>query len=280
MKYCLLVFLMLLSISFVHAQCEPEDGLPLDKVGLYPLPFGVIPVEEGGTGISDTAFIGELFDYRFTIVFPDTFLDPSTNSLTRGDTLQVIPDSTRFMFEDEIVGFPEGLSLEVIPDGPMLGTREAPTGCMRLHGTPTENVVPGDYLVFFGARSCIDNPTFTGCTFVLFPSIFTGIVGEYRLTIADKTSPTLDVLNSKQDLSVVPNPLTSRAQLSFDTDGMSGSYQLRIVDLSGRLIQSEMIPIQSGRQVKELDASDWESGMYIFQLSGPEGQMTGRLMVH
>ncbi len=280
MKYCILVFMMLLSISFIQAQCEPEEGLPLDKVGLYPLPFGVIPVEEGGTGITDTAFIGELFDFRFTIVFPDTFLDPATNNITIGDTLRVIPDSTMFVFDNEIVGFPEGLSLEVNPDSPFLGSSEAPAGCMRLFGTPTENVVPGDYLIFFGAQSCIDNPTFTGCTFVLIPSLFTGIVGEYRLTIADKTSPTLDVLNSQQNLSVVPNPLTSHSQLSFDTEGMSGDYTLRIVDLSGRLIQSETIRIQPGQHVTELDATDWESGMYIFQLSGREGQLSGKLMVH
>jgi len=271
--------LVFLSISLAHSQCEPEEGFPLDEVALYPLPFGIIPVEEGGTGISDTAFIGESFDFHFTIIFPDTFLDPATNSLTIGDTLRIIPDSTRFLFNDEDVGFPEGLSLEVNPDGPMTGTSEAPAGCMRLFGTPSENVVPGDYLVLFGAESCIDNPTFTGCTFVMIPSIFTGIVGEYRLTIADKTSSTLDVLNTTQDLQITPNPLSTFTQISFDTKGMSGEYDFRIVDLSGRLIHSETSKIQQGRQTILVNAMDWQSGMYVFQLSGREGQLTGKLMV-
>lgn len=280
MKYFLMISIVLLSFSVGHTQCEPEDGFPLDMVALYPLPFGVIPVEDWGTGITDTAFIGEPFEYTFTIVFPDTFLDPSTNSLTIGDTLRIIPDSTVFVFDDEIVGFPEGLSLEVNPNGPMLGTSGAPAGCMRLFGTPAESVVPGDYLVTFGAESCVDNPTFSGCIFIMFPSIFTGIVGEYRLTIADKTSSTLEVLNTKQDLQIRPNPLDAFTQIGFDTEGMSGEYEFRVMDLSGRLIHSETTKILQGRQTIKVNAIDWQSGMYVFQLSGREGQLTGKMMVH
>lgn len=279
MKQFLILIVFFCSLSNVSSQCEPEDGFPLDKVALYPLPFGVIPIEEGGTGIVDTAFIGEMFDMTFTMVFPDTFLDPSTNSLTIGDTLLIIPDSTRFVFnEEDLDGFPEGLALEVNPETPVLGSREGPVGCVRLFGMPTADVAPGDYTIFFGARSCVQNPTFTGCINIEIPSLFTGILGEYKLTIADRTSSTLELLNDKQNLTLAPNPFSETAEIRFNTSGMSGQYRLQITDLSGRLIHSESIGIKSDNQLITIDSQDWMNGVYIFQLSGQEGQLAGRMI--
>lgn len=279
MKYNLLLLFCICNFSIGYSQCEPAEDVPLDKVALYPLPFGVIPVEDGGTGITDTAFIGQLFDMTFTVVFPDTFLDPVTNLMTVGDTLQIIPDSTRFVFNDEdLEGFPDGLMMEVSPDTAMIGSSEGPTGCVRLFGTPTENVVPGDYFVFFGARSCIINPGLTGCVNVEIPSIFTGILGEYRLTIADNTSSIPEVLNDRQRLNISPNPFSDRTQIQFTTAGMTGEYQLQVMDLSGRRVFEQVIPIDEPQKVIDINPQDWESGIYVFQIIGREGQLTGKLV--
>lgn len=278
MKQCLLFVLFFSSFSSIYAQCEPEEGFPLDRVALYPSPFGIIPVEDGGTGITDTAYIGEMFDFTFTIIFPDTFLDPATNELTIGDTLRIIPDSTRFVFDGEdIVGFPEGLSLEANPD-PILGTSDGPAGCVRLFGTPTTNVAPGDYTMFFGANSCVQNPAFTGCIFVEIPSLFIGIVGEYTLTIADRTSSTLDLLNTEQNLVLSPNPFNETADINFNTTGLSGEYKLQVSNLSGQLIHSKTVRIENINQSISIETGDWINGIYLFRLSGKEGQLSGRMV--
>jgi len=278
MKKLLFLIIIFNSFSSIHAQCEPEEGFPLDRVALYPLPFGIIPVEDGGTGITDTAFIGEMFDFTFTVIFPDTFLDPATNSLTIGDTLMIIPDSTRFVFNEEILeGFPEGLSLEVNPD-PMLGTSDGAAGCIRLFGTPSTNLAPGDYTMNFGANSCVQNPAFTGCIYVEIPSIFIGIVGEYVLTIADRTSASLDLLNAEQDFLLSPNPFNETANINFKTNGLSGDYQLQISDLSGQRIHSEIVRIKTSNQSISIETGDWINGIYLFRLTGREGQLSGRMV--
>lgn len=281
MKQFLVFIIIVLSFASVNAQCEAEEGLPLDKVAIYPLPFGVISVEDGGTGITDTAFIGEMFDMIFTVVFPDTFLDPSTSSQTVGDTLIIIPDSTRFVFnEEDLGGFPEGLSLEVNPDGPLLSSSEAPVGCVRLTGIPSANVAPGDYTMFFGALSCVQNPAFTGCINIEIPSIFTGILGEYRLTIADRTSSTLELLNAQQNFQLSPNPFNETAQIRFNTDGLTGDYQLQVNNLAGQLVHSEIVKMNTDSQTISIDTDRWQNGLYLFRLTGKEGQLSGRMVKH
>lgn len=278
MKLFLLSIVFFFSLTSINAQCDPEEGFPMDRVSIFPSPFGVIPVEDGGTGITDTAFIGEMFDLTFTFIFPDTFLDPVTNSQTIGDTLIIIPDSTRFVFNGvELDGFPEGLSLEVSPDT-MLGTSEGPAGCARLFGIPSPNVAPGDYTMFFGANSCVQNPAFTGCMYVEIPSFFIGILGEYKLTIADKTSTTLDLLNAKQDLVLAPNPFNETTQISFNTNGLTGQYQLQVSDLSGQLVHSEIVGIGSNTQIISIDTNTWVNGIYLFRLTGQDGQLSGRMV--
>jgi len=278
MKQFLLFIILLSSYLTIHAQCESEEDFPLDRVAVYPSPFGVIPIEDGGTGIVDTAFIGEMFDLTFTVVFPDTFLDPVTNSLTVGDTLRIIPDSTRFVFDSvDIGGFPEGLAMTVSPDT-MLGTSEGPAGCVRLFGTPTINVPPGDYTMFFGANSCVQNPAFTGCMFVEIPSFLIGITGEYKLTIADRTSPTLDVLNEDQNFLVAPNPFDDTVDISFDTNGLSGQYQLQISDLSGRQLYNKALEVTAQKLNISVETDTWPTGIYIFRLIGEQGQLFGRMI--
>lgn len=278
MKQFLLFIIFLSSYSYSHAQCDPEDGFPLDRVAVYPLPFGIIPIEDGGTGIVDTAFIGEMFDLTFTVIFPDTFLDPVTNSLTVGDTLRIFPDSTRFVFNGEdIDGFPEGLSMTVSPDT-ILGTKEGPAGCARLFGTPSANVPLGDYTMFFVANSCVQNPAFNGCTFVEIPSILIGILGEYKLTISDRTSSTLDVLNEQQNLLIAPNPFNESVDISFDTNGLSGKYQLQISDLSGQLIYSQSLDVTAQKLDMSIETDAWSDGIYLFRFTGEEGQLFGKMV--
>lgn len=114
-----------------------------------------------------------------------------TNSITGGDTLSVIPDSTMFVFDNEIVGSPEGLSLEVIPDDPILGSRKAPAGCMRLFGTPTENIVPGDYLFSLELSPVLTIQRFLVAR-LCYSLLFNPIISQTPLTQPRTLTPNLE----------------------------------------------------------------------------------------
>jgi len=279
LRYSLFVFTLLLSLT-AFSQCEPNADVPLDRVAIYPLPFGVIAPEDGGTGIVDTAFIDMPFDMTFTIVFPDTFLDPATQSMTIGDSILINPDSLRVVFNDEEVdGLPEGLELVVNPEGRIMPSGDGPVGCISLIGTPTANAIPGDYLLFFGINACIQNPALNGCIDIEIPSVFSNILGEYRLTIADMTSSVPELLNDQQSIQIHPNPVETNLTISFDSNGLSGNYQLSILNLSGQNVLTQAVPMTgSDSQQLSIDTSTWHDGIYLFTLIGNEGQLSGKFL--
>lgn len=276
-RYFILLTSLLISLQS-FSQCEPDTLVPIVGTSIFPLPFGVIPPEDGGTGIADTAFIGQLFDMTFTIVFPDTFLDPVTQSMTIGDSILIDPDSLRVTFNDEDVSLPEGLELIVNPSGWIQPNSSAPSGCISLVGTPTADVVPGDYFLFFGVNACIQNPALTGCTFIEFPGVLSGTPGEYRLTVSDMTSSVPEVLNEQQSIQVNPNPFDSNVTIGFDSNGLTGNYQLSVMNLSGQKILTESVQMTSDIQLLSIDASTWQDGIYLFSLNGNEGQLSGKLV--
>ncbi len=277
-RYLSLLFSLFLSIQ-AFSQCEPDTLIPIDRVAIFPLPFGVILPEDGGTGITDTAFIDVPFEMTFTISFPDTFLDPATQSMTIGDSILINPDSLRVLFNDEEVdGLPEGLQLVVNPEGWIKPSGTQPVGCISLVGTPTSEVVPGDYLLFFGINACIQNPALNGCIDIELPSIFTNILGEYRLTVSDMTSSIPEVLNEQQNIQITPNPFDSQVSIQFDSNGLSGNYQLSVMNLSGQKILSQSVLMTGDIQQLSIDASSWQNGIYLFSLNGNEGQLSGKLV--
>jgi hypothetical protein len=277
-RFFILLSSILISLQ-AFGQCEPDTLVPLDRVAVYPLPFGVIPIEDGGTGIVDTAFIDQPFEMTFTIAFPDTFLDPATQSLTIGDSVLINPDSLRVIFNDEEVdGLPDGLQLIVNPEGWIKPSGSGPVGCINLTGTPSSDVVPGDYLLFFGINACIQNPALTGCINIELPSVFTNILGEYRLTVSDMTSSIPEVLNKQKSIQVNPNPFDSNVTISFDSNDLTGNYQLSVLNLSGQRVLTQSVQMTGNVQRLFIDASTWESGLYLFSLNGKEGQFNGKLV--
>ncbi len=277
LRYLFLLPIIILTIQG-FSQCDPDPNVPVEGTSLFPLPFGVIPPEQGGTGITDTAFIGVPYQMTFTLIFPDTFLDPATQSITVGDSILIEPDSLRVMFGEEEVGLPDGLSIISNPEGFIQANPDGPAGCVSLFGTPTADAVPGDYLLFFGVTACIQNPALTGCTFVEIPSIFANILGEYRLTVADRTSSIPEVLNDSQNLQINPNPFDSNVIIKFNSKGLTGDYQLSVLNLAGQKVIEQSVRTSGGNQQIALDASTWQDGLYLFSLNGKEGQLSGKLI--
>ena len=275
-RYIFLLPLILLTFQG-FSQCEPDLNTQVEGTALFPFPSGIIPPEDGGVGITDTAFIGVPYEMTFTLIFPDTFLDPATQSMTVGDSIRF--DSIRVMFGDvDIDGLPDGLEIQPSQDGFIQSSADGAVGCLSLVGTPTTEAVPGDYLLFFNFTACIQNPALTGCTPAEIPSILANILGEYRLVVSDQTSSIPEVLNDSQDLQINPNPFDSNVAIRFDSRGLSGDYQLSVINLSGQKVLEQSVRITGDTQKIELDASTWNDGIYLFSLNGKEGQLSGKLV--
>jgi len=264
MRYLLYVILIILPFN-IFGQCESAQDIPLDGALIYPLPFGVFSEEEGGTGIDTDATIGEAYEFSWTIVLPDTFTNNITFQETYGDSLVFFPDSISYIFNEErIDGLPDGLTLEFSEEnGVFKAISGQAAGCIKLSGTPSTEVVPGDYMIVFRSANCVRIPdTFEGCQYADIPSAFSGFPGEYRLTILeDNTSPVFDI--DHKMIQISPTIADDFIQVEI-SDNSIDSY-VRIHDLNGVLVHSEVV---SSHQTKMRIATNLlRNGLYFMSIT-------------
>lgn len=261
MKNLLVVFLLLLPVYLI-SQCDVAQDIPLDGALIYPLPFGVFPEEEGGLGINTDATIGEAYEFVWTIVLPDTFINNITFQETYGDSLVFFADSMSYVFNGErIEGLPDGFMIEFSEEnGSFKALTGQASGCIKLSGTPSTDLVPGDYIITFRSANCVRIPgTFDGCQYADIPSAFSGFPGEYRLTILeDTTSPVLDINHTT--LEITPTLTNDFISIQLD-DSFSGTTRLTIHDSQGILVHQEMI--SSSNEVRRRSLSHLQNGLYF-----------------
>ena len=80
------------------------------------------------------------------------------------------------------------------------------------------------------------------------------------------------------DFKVVPNPVTESADIVFNL-AQNTRVEVKLMDLQGRTIQVLANGALAGSQRIALDASQMSAGMYILQLSTPEGSLIQKVMV-
>jgi hypothetical protein len=69
-----------------------------------------------------------------------------------------------------------------------------------------------------------------------------------------------------RNVQVYPNPADNAVNLSFNSFVNSQlTYQLR--DLAGRLIKTEVLPINQGENLFPIDLSNMPNGVYMLQLN-------------
>ncbi|HRF27072.1 MAG TPA: T9SS type A sorting domain-containing protein, partial [Ferruginibacter sp.] len=74
-------------------------------------------------------------------------------------------------------------------------------------------------------------------------------------------------------VSLLNNPVTSNITLDF-LSGSRSNIRVRMVDMSGRLVSTKTLSVQSGAQRLQLDIpSGTSSGLYVLQLTDESGQV-------
>jgi hypothetical protein len=83
---------------------------------------------------------------------------------------------------------------------------------------------------------------------------------------------------NKFDLSTYPNPAEQFTLVQFVTP-MAGNYIAEIVDLEGRIIQSNQLAAYAGKNEFELDLRNLQRGVYLLRVYGNDTAVTTRLVI-
>lgn len=103
-------------------------------------------------------------------------------------------------------------------------------------------------------------------------------VAASSLTIAEQmVNSTTELDRSFATVAVTPNPVTEQANLTISSR-VSGEFQLNIVSVTGKMVLSDNVNLQTGQNNKELDLSHLQSGMYFLQLIGEDRISTESLI--
>jgi len=118
----------------------------------------------------------------------------------------------------------------------------------------TPVAVTGNYSVEVTNNGCVDT---SACTLVDYSGL--------------EEVPSIDV-------SIYPNPTDGKFNVEFS--GLNQQeFELRIVDLQGRLVLSEVFEGINGTHVQKVDISQNESGVYIINLIGDKGLLLSKRIV-
>jgi hypothetical protein len=84
---------------------------------------------------------------------------------------------------------------------------------------------------------------------------------------------------SGPEFSLAPNPNNGVFDLSFSS-GKSTNYSISIFSVDGKLVYIEELPHFSGTYKKQINLSDFGSGMYLIRLSDDKQQSVQHIIVY
>lgn len=173
-RVSLCLFVSLLALTTINAQCLPDSTFQDAPLGVYPTPFDSVSFPNGGLN-EFPATIGEPYSLTFTVKLTDSVLIPPFNFDLAGFALN----------EEGIMGLPIGLEYSCNP--PNCIFTDSMLGCIIIEGTPDTINRTGDYnLQIQGTIFSVNEDSLA----FGFPSPLTP--GEYLLTLTQSDSMDTD----------------------------------------------------------------------------------------
>ena len=83
----------------------------------------------------------------------------------------------------------------------------------------------------------------------------------------DAASSTFDLERRLAKMEVMPNPVGDLLTVQV-TSRNSGDFTLRVVDVTGRVVQAEKVNLAAGLNRQDMDVAKLPAGLYILQLCG------------
>lgn len=260
------LFLLLILTTALQAQlCEPDQIYADSASGVYPPPFEPDLTPLGG--ITDCAIIGQPFDFVINFVIGDTI---------KFGPLAFPLDSIRVT---QVTGLPEGLNYACNPS--VCSFPRNSLNCANIFGTPTANNTPGAHdLAIIGEAFINGSPL----PFALqFPDDDLA-PGKYTIyVLSDDTEPcpataVSEAYAGKMSMSVVPSPASDRITVDL-TSTIFGNFELRVMDLLGRVVMQQSVVVEHGRQAFNLDSSLLPNGLHFVLLQNRFGYLSEKFVV-
>ncbi len=85
--------------------------------------------------------------------------------------------------------------------------------------------------------------------------------------------------NVYQNLSIYPNPCNDYCNIYLTTSENIDNSELRIMDITGRVVYTENIDIQNNQLKKNIDISNLNAGVYLLEISKDTGKITKKLII-
>jgi len=126
-----------------------------------------------------------------------------------------------------------------------------------------------------------------------------GLYYWVRVTCQDSVCPALDTINGKThdlipytacplgitqinnnltNVSIVPNPFTGAAIVTFNSD-IEGSFKLKMMNTLGEVISTKEINVVHGSNQANIDRNGLSAGMYLLSISNSGGSITRKVVI-
>jgi hypothetical protein len=249
-------FILILDLSSYAQSCipDPQYTNTTTQNGIYP-----------DTLIDfDTAYVGVPYTQLVTIVVP-----PDTQALPPPFPA-IAWDSTRL---DSVTGLPASMSFACWNNNGSGNMNRCmwkgnSIGCAIISGTPTAGEA-GVHLLKFYTNNFVGGQTIANSY----------VITTYKIVVA----PASNGINENPRIQLVmqnnPNPMVDRTEIQFAADD-NGYANFKIYNIIGTIIQQDEIFVHKGINKIELNARDFDSGIYFYSLSHGSNAFTRKMIVN
>ena len=252
MKKILLSLIFAVALVFANAQCTPDPQFTVP--GIYP---------DSATGIS-SAYVGQSYSEVITVITP---LD--TSIVYQGNLIDVTISTIKLA---SLTGLPQNFTYACDP--PNCSFPGGSTGCISIYSTtPPLSSDIGSYDIIFETTSYASNVPFLG-TFTQ-----DDVIDYYYIEISAATSTMNQFDDATFELKgIYPNPVINQASIQFLL-GFSENITLKIYNLLGEEIESQVLFSSRGINNINFDFSMYSEGIYLYTLSNGVRVLTDRIVV-
>ena len=87
-----------------------------------------------------------------------------------------------------------------------------------------------------------------------------------------------EVANGISDLSVVPNPFSTRATISFNSE-TEGTYTVKMTNLLGAVVSTKEVEVVNGQNDITIERNGMSTGMYLLSISNGKTTATRKVVI-
>ena len=240
--------------SFAQQACTPDPQYTNTSTqnGIYPDTLTDF----------DTAYVGVPYNQLVTIVIP-----PDTTVPILGP----IPwDSTVL---NSVSGLPTSLSYACwnqngFGNPARCAWKGNSIGCAIITGTPTVAEI-GDHPLIFYTNSYVGGST----------SANPYNITTYHIYVAPAGNAVNENPNIQTVLQNNPNPFGDKSEIQFTSED-NGMAQFKIYNLIGTVINQYDVKVKRGINKLELDAKDFDSGIYFYSITNGNNSFTRKMIVN